>query len=270
VDQSVAVGAVIATIGEPGEAVSAPAAAAVATVATAAVAAPARPPATSVRVKASPLARRIAAALGIDLATLVGSGPNGRVIRADVERHAGRRPTSLAAGAAAADGSPQAAGSPSDGGTPDALTHLPLSRLQQTIARRMVESRTSIPDFELRREIDMSNVVALREQLRGVTDPPPSYNDFIVRAAALVLRELPRVNASYAGDALEIHSRVNVGIAVAAEGALAVPTIFDADRLPLASLRRGCAIARSRPPSCRAAPSRSPTWACSALTASRP
>jgi pyruvate dehydrogenase E2 component (dihydrolipoamide acetyltransferase) len=168
----------------------------------------------------------------VDLAALVGSGPHGRVIRADVERHAqaGAPSVALATGAAAAGGSPQA------GGAKGAVTRSTLSRLQQTIARRMVESRATVPDFELRREIDMSAVVALREQLRALADPVPSYNDFIVKAAALALRECPRVNGAYAEDAFETHSRVNVGIAVASEDGLLVPTIFDADRRSLAEI----------------------------------
>ena len=94
----------------------------------------------------------------------------------------------------------------------------------------MAESRATVPDFELRAEVDMAELVALREQLRAATEPLPSYNDFIVKAVALALREFPRVNGAYRDAELEEHSRVNVGIAVAAEDALVVPTIFDADR----------------------------------------
>ncbi len=115
-------------------------------------------------------------------------------------------------------------------------TGQPLSRLQQTVARRMAESRATVPDFELRCEVDMSRAVALREQLREISDPPPSYNDFIVKAAALALREFPRVNGAYVDARFETYSRVNVGIAVAAEDALVVPTIFDADTKSLAEI----------------------------------
>ncbi len=102
----------------------------------------------------------------------------------------------------------------------------------------MAQSRATVPDFELRCQVDMSAAVALREQLRAVLDPPPSYNDLIVKAVALALREFPRVNGSYQDGALETYSRINVGIAVAAEEALLVPTIFDADRKPLAEIGR--------------------------------
>jgi pyruvate dehydrogenase E2 component (dihydrolipoamide acetyltransferase) len=253
---SVAVGTVIATVGQPGEtgddagarlghrgagstdaAVPAAAMAARDTASPPATAPPpgtAPPPAVAPtgRVKASPLARRIAAELGVELATLTGSGPQGRVIRADVERSA-QESTPTGNGVGAASGpAPSAAGATAKG----EATHEQLSRLQQTIARRMAESRATVPDFELRAEIDMSQAVALREQIREVTQPAPSYNDFIVKAAGLALREFPRVNGAYRDGSFERYSRVNVGIAVAAQDALLVPTIFDADRRSLAEI----------------------------------
>ena len=176
------------------------------------------------RVKASPLARRIAAELGVDLATLIGSGPNGRVIRADVEGSTARAPATRAgteSNAGPAKGEP---------------TRRELTRVQRTIARRMAESRATVPDFELRCEVDMSQAVAVREQLRALCDPPPSYNDLIVKAAALALTEYPRVNGSYRDAEFESFPRVNIGIAVAAQDALVVPTIFDADRKTVAEI----------------------------------
>jgi pyruvate dehydrogenase E2 component (dihydrolipoamide acetyltransferase) len=171
------------------------------------------------RPRASPLARRIAAELDVDLAGLAGSGPQGRVIRADVER-----------AVAAANGAPPATvGAPASTAAKGQPSVQELTRLQRTIARRMAESRATVPDIELRNEVDMSEVVALRERLREVSDRPPSFNDFIVKAAALALRESPRVNGAYRDGRFEAYPRVNVGIAVAAEDALVVPTIFDAD-----------------------------------------
>jgi pyruvate dehydrogenase E2 component (dihydrolipoamide acetyltransferase) len=102
----------------------------------------------------------------------------------------------------------------------------------------MAESRATVPDFELRCEVDMSAVVGLRDRLRDVTDPVPSYNDFIVKAVALALREFPRVNGAYRDGRVETYSRINVGVAVAAGEALVVPTIFDADRLSLGEISR--------------------------------
>jgi pyruvate dehydrogenase E2 component (dihydrolipoamide acetyltransferase) len=113
-----------------------------------------------------------------------------------------------------------------------------LSRLQRTVARRMAESRATVPDFELRCEVDMSEIVELRKRLRDVTDPLPSYNDFIVKGVALALRQFPGVNGAYHDATVETYSRVNVGVAVAADEALVVPTIFDADRLSLGEISR--------------------------------
>jgi pyruvate dehydrogenase E2 component (dihydrolipoamide acetyltransferase) len=249
---SVAVGAVIAVVGDAGEETGVPArsqaapgtSAAPSTSATSGtssgtaaasgtgaasgtVAAPPAPTGTGGRVKASPLARRIAAELGVDLGTLAGSGPHGRVIRSDVERSAAQ------AGGGAGNGVDTR---PAAGGAKGETTRQDLSRLQQTIARRMAESRATVPDFELRCEVDMTRAVALREQLRDVCERPPSYNDFIVKAAALALREFPRVNGSYRDAAFEQYSRVNVGIAVAAQDALVVPTIVDADTKSLTEI----------------------------------
>jgi pyruvate dehydrogenase E2 component (dihydrolipoamide acetyltransferase) len=198
--ESVAVGAPIAVLGEAGENIE-----------VGAQVAGARRP------KASPLARRIAAERGVDLAAVAGSGPKGRVTRADVDR------------AAPALGSTPAPAPAAVNGAKGGSTVHPLSRSQQTIARRMAESRATVPDIELRAEVQAHELAALREQLRGVTDPTPSLNDFIIKASALALRRFPRVNAAYRDGAVERFERVNVGVAVAAEETLLVPTVFDAD-----------------------------------------
>ncbi len=228
---SAAVGAVIAVVGDAGEVAAAAAAAPARATGPAKTAAASPPAATSAtpagapspgpaRVKASPLARRVAAELGIDLSTLAGTGPQGRVVRADVERSAAHRDTG--------NGTSEALARPASA-KGETARH-PLTRMQQTIARRMAESRATVPDFELRAEVDMSELVDLRRQLQAATDTPPSYNDFIVKAVALALREFPRVNGSYREGAVEEHARINVGIAVAADDVLLVPTVVDADR----------------------------------------
>jgi pyruvate dehydrogenase E2 component (dihydrolipoamide acetyltransferase) len=105
-----------------------------------------------------------------------------------------------------------------------------LTRTQQVVARRMAESKATIPDFTLDVEVDMEAAVDLRAQLKAL-DPPvvPTYNDMVVKASALALREYPRANGSYRDGRFELHGRVNVGVAVAAQDALVVPTVFDAD-----------------------------------------
>jgi pyruvate dehydrogenase E2 component (dihydrolipoamide acetyltransferase) len=249
---TVPVGAPIAVIGEPGEELPAtPSAETLAAAAappgtsapTAAPPPPSPPSLTGERPKASPLARRLAAELDVDLAALAGSGPNGRVIRADVQRAAtqadgGARPTTEAA---ALPSAPEQVGSAKG----EVTTHQ-LTRLQRTVGRRMAESRATVPDFELRCGVDMSAAVDLRKRLQDVADPVPSYNDFVVKAVALALREFPRVNASYRDGAVETYSRINIGIAVAADDALVVPTISDADRLSLGEIARSARALAAR------------------------
>jgi pyruvate dehydrogenase E2 component (dihydrolipoamide acetyltransferase) len=178
----------------------------------------------SPRVKASPLARRVAEERGVDLAGLKGSGPGGRIVKADVE----------SAGAPAA--APQMAAPAETAGTETAkgtTTYQDLTRLQQVVSRRMSESKATAPHFYLQSEIDMSAAVEARSRLKKLTpegEVVPSFNDMIVKACALALREFPLANGAYRDGRFELYSRVNVGVAVAAQDALVVPTVFDADR----------------------------------------
>jgi len=178
---------------------------------------PTAPPADEGRrVKASPLARRIAKDAGVDLATLTGSGPGGRIVRADVEKASAEVPA----------GAP---GETAKGQT----TYQDLTRLQQVVARRMAESKATAPHFYLQAEIDMSAAVEARARLKAMTpegEVVPSFNDMVVKACALALREHPLANGAYRDGRFELYSRVNVGVAVAARDALVVPTVLDADR----------------------------------------
>jgi pyruvate dehydrogenase E2 component (dihydrolipoamide acetyltransferase) len=115
------------------------------------------------------------------------------------------------------------------------------TRSQQLIARRMAESKATVPEFTLQADVDMEAAVAMREQLKEVaTDerPAPSYNDMVVKACAIALREFPRANGAYRDGRFELYGRVNVGVAVAAEDLLVVPTVFDADRKGLGEIAR--------------------------------
>ena len=248
------------------------------------------------RVKASPLARRVARERGVDLGGLRGSGPGGRIVRADVQAAQPRgaagappreeqAPQVQAAQPSGAAGAPpreeqapqlqaaqprgvaeegaregaapqraaeRAVGAPRIGAAEVAsakgeTTEVELSRTQHTIARRMAESKATIPHFALEAEVDMEDCVALRAQLKGVApagEPIPTYNDMVVKACALALRAHPRANASYRDGRLAVHGRVNVGVAVATEGdglqggTLVVPTVFDADRKALGEIAR--------------------------------
>ena len=209
----------------------------------AAAPAPAASSAPHRRPPASPLARRIARELGLDLAGLVGSGPGGRIVKRDVEAAARNgAPAPEGAGAPAPEGAgapaPPTEGEPAPPPEPPAAAPRlqPLSSLQRTVARRMAQAKATVPDFVLWSDVDMNACVELREQLRALSDRAPSLNDMVVKAAALALREHPRAGATFRDDAIELHDRVNVGIAVAAQDALVVPTIFDADRKSLAEI----------------------------------
>jgi pyruvate dehydrogenase E2 component (dihydrolipoamide acetyltransferase) len=199
---------------------------------------------TDGRVKASPIARRMAKELGVDLAALQGSGPGGRIVKSDVEAAAsdgGKAEEAPAVEPEKEEEKAPAAPVSGDAGSGRGETTIEdLTRLQQTIARRMAESKATAPDFLLTCEVDMAEAVEFRKQLKAAAgdDPTPSFNDFVVKASALALREFPRVNGAYRDGKFELYSRINIGVAVAGMDALIVPTIFDADRKSLGEIAR--------------------------------
>jgi pyruvate dehydrogenase E2 component (dihydrolipoamide acetyltransferase) len=198
------------------------------------------------RVKASPLARRIASELGVDLAQLAGSGPGGRIVKRDVEQasSAGGAPVGETGGSGPAVATP----GPSSGSPETAKGNvevIELTKLQQVVARRMSESKAVAPHFYLATEVDMSAAVAARARIKEISgegEAVPSFNDMVVKACAIALKRFPRANGAYKDGRFELYSRINVGIAVAADDALVVPTIFDADKK---GLREIAADARS-------------------------
>jgi pyruvate dehydrogenase E2 component (dihydrolipoamide acetyltransferase) len=222
------------------------------------------------RPKASPVARRIAREQGIDLATLQGTGPGGRIVKADVEAAAsGGAAAPAAEPAAPAPAAPAPASEPAAAPAPAAepaaapAAQVPpppapavaetgtakgdvaiqeLTRTQQVIARRMAESKATVPEFTISTDVDMEAAVELRGQLKVAVEQTggavPSYNDMVVKAAAIALREFPRANGSYKDGHFELYSRVNIGVAVAAQEALIVPTVFDADKKSLGEIAR--------------------------------
>jgi pyruvate dehydrogenase E2 component (dihydrolipoamide acetyltransferase) len=202
--------------------------------------------AASSRVKASPVARRVADALGIDLAELTGSGPQGRVGRRDVEAAAAREPDGISASplVASAPEVPVPVSEPAQAPVPAAAESVKgqtaiveLSRVQATIARRMAEAKASQPDFALTVDVEMDAAVELRARFKELGNPVvPSYNDLVVRASALALRKHPRANGAFRDGRFELYPRVNVGVAVAVADALLVPTVVDADRLSLGAI----------------------------------
>lgn len=168
------------------------------------------------RVKASPLARKIAKERGVDLMLVVGSGPGGRIIKKDIESLL----TQLAAG------TPPAA---QEELPPLVAKDIALSQMRQTIARRLLESKSAIPHFYVTVAVDMSRAVALRESLKASGAGPVSYNDMIIRACALALRRFPEVNASFMGEFIRLYDHIHIGMAVAIPDGLITPIIRDAD-----------------------------------------
>jgi pyruvate dehydrogenase E2 component (dihydrolipoyllysine-residue acetyltransferase) len=184
-------------------------------------------------VKASPMARAIARDHGIDLSTVAGSGPGGRVVKADVEALAagdGR----AAPAAAPAPAAPAAAPTPAPAAPPpEDVEEIPLSNMRKTVARRLVESMQSAPHFYLTIKVDADALLGFRADLnQRLADQGVklSVNDLLVKACAVTVRTHPNINVSWAGDKILRHRRVNVGIAVAVEGGLIVPVVRDADQ----------------------------------------
>jgi pyruvate dehydrogenase E2 component (dihydrolipoamide acetyltransferase) len=240
----VALGAPLCAIGKPGEAAPAPAPKAPAAPAAApAAATPARatapspapapapapqpPPAPAAapvpagRIKASPLARKLAAAKGLDLARITGSGPGGRIRRADV----------LAAAAAPAPATARQLGSVLSKGPIQEERAVAVSNMRGAIARRLLESKTQLPHFYVEIEIDAAPLTALREQLNAALEGDGvklSVNDFILKASAEALRRVPQVNASWEGNQIRYFAAAHVSFAVAIEDGLITPVVRDA------------------------------------------
>ncbi|MXU66330.1 pyruvate dehydrogenase complex dihydrolipoamide acetyltransferase [Oceanomicrobium pacificus] len=207
-------------------------------------AAPAAPKAADGdRIFASPLARRIAADKGLDLAAIKGSGPHGRIVKADVEN---AKPEAAKPAEAAA--APAAKSAPAAG--PDAETvrkmyadreyeEVTLDGMRKTIAARLSEAKQSIPHFYLRRDIQLDALMAFRAQLNKALEPRGvklSVNDFIIKACALALQQVPDCNAVWAGDRVLKLKPSDVAVAVAIEGGLFTPVLRDADSKSLSAL----------------------------------
>jgi pyruvate dehydrogenase E2 component (dihydrolipoamide acetyltransferase) len=193
-------------------------------------------PSADGKTRASPMARHIASEHGLDISSISGSGPQGRVIRADVE-------AALSSQDAAKPLSPQSSGlnlSPLPSAEDD--ERVPLSQMRRTIARRMAESTRTIPHFFLTTSVDATEMVKLRkqilEQLADEGGVKISFNDMVVKAAALALRKIPEVNVSFAEDSLIHHKHVHMGIAVATERGLIVPVVRDVDQKTLSQIAR--------------------------------
>ncbi|MEZ4564431.1 MAG: dihydrolipoamide acetyltransferase family protein [Thermomicrobiales bacterium] len=201
------------------------------------------------RLRASPLVKRLAAEHGIDLSGIAGTGPGGRIVRDDIAAllTGAPRPAAPAAPAAApvaapavaAAPAPVAATVPGPSGRPAGIPH-DLSKIRRTTGRRMLESKTNQPHFYVTVEVDMLKAGELREMIneQAPEDGKVSFNDLIVKAAALALREFPNLNSSLENDQLIEHPNIDINVAVAIEGGLIAPFIPDADKMGLISIAR--------------------------------
>lgn len=222
-------------------AASAPAAAAPA--ATAATAAPSAAPAAapvaapaSGRVTASPLARRIAGDAGLDIRSIQGSGPGGRIVKRDIEAAMqGQGARAAAPAATAAAPAPSFRPAPSFNG--EAFRDEPLTQIRKTIAKRLSESIGPIPTFYLTAEFDLSRAADLRSAAAELGDAfKVSFNDIILKAVATALTQHPEVNAHWLGDKIRYFNTVHLGMAVATDDGLIVPVIFDAQTKGMAQI----------------------------------
>jgi len=190
-------------------------------------------PAATGAVRSSPLARRLASERGVDLGTLQGSGPNGRIIKRDVENApAGGAPSAGAGRAAAAPSAPAIS---REGDYQD----VPLNNIRKVIAKRLSESIGPIPTFYLTVELDLTRVMEMRSAMAELGDEfKVSVNDVLLKAIAVALSQHPEVNAHWLGDRIRYFNRVHLGMAVATDDGLIVPVIWDADTKGMAQISR--------------------------------
>ena len=180
------------------------------------------------RLRASPLARRLAAQRGVDLSRLQGSGPGGRIVRIDVER------AQAVAPAPAPVAAPPAAAPAGSGAS--AFTEVPHSSMRRTIARRLAESKSTIPHFYLTVECRMERLLALRAEINAAASRKISVNDFIVRAVAVALREVPQANVGWTDTAMRQYAQADVAVAVSTDTGLITPIVRAADRKTLSQI----------------------------------
>lgn len=210
------------------------------------------------RLRASPLVKRLAEEHGLDLHNIAGTGPGGRIVKDDImpfvtgakPSPAPAQPVAAVSAAPAAPTPPPASPAPSASGRPAGIAR-ELSKIRRTTGKRMTESKQAIPHFYVTSEVDMGAAIAFREQVNAqMTDDASkvSFNDLVVKAAALALREFPNLNASMEGDTLYDHPNIDINMAVAIEGGLIAPFIPDADQKSLGTIARSAKdlISRAR------------------------
>ncbi|KAA9155835.1 2-oxo acid dehydrogenase subunit E2 [Microbacterium lushaniae] len=212
--------------------------------------APAEPDDSGERLFASPLVRRLAAEQGVDLAGVSGTGPHGRIVRRDLERHLAGLPAEAAAaeaagtaapaeaaapaGAVAEPSAPQAPASPAEGAA--TYEDIPVDRMRRAIARRLTESKSTVPHFYLVADCRADALLELRTRVNESAPRKISVNDFVLKAVAAALVDVPAANAIWLGDSIRRFTGVDVAVAVATDGGLLTPVVRGVDRLPLSQV----------------------------------
>lgn len=182
------------------------------------------------RVKASPLARKLAAEKGIDISKVQGSGDNGRIIKKDIDTYVpSAQPTSAESKAPAKAAAPIVSGQ-------ESFDEVPVSQMRKTIAKRLAESKFSAPHFYLTMSIDMDRAVESRAKINETAPVKISFNDFVLKACAIALTQHPKVNSSWLGDKIRFNKHVHIGVAVAVEEGLLVPVVRFADSKSLSKI----------------------------------
>jgi pyruvate dehydrogenase E2 component (dihydrolipoamide acetyltransferase) len=182
------------------------------------------------RLFASPLVRKLAAQHGVELTDIAGSGPNGRIVRRDLERHLAQAPATPAAPAPATPSAPAAATAPTAGAAYD---DVPLDRMRRAIARRLTESKSTVPHFYLVADCRVDALLELRRSVNDAAARKVSVNDFVLKAVAGALVDVPEANAIWNGDSIRRFSGVDLAVAVATDGGLSTPVVRGVDRMPL-------------------------------------
>lgn len=194
--------------------------------------------ADTTRIKASPLAKKLAAEKGIELQNLKGTGDNGRIIKRDIEEaekqgitHREPQPSEPAQPATAPQTqAPEVPEPPQNGQAGASYEDVPLSQMRKTIAKRLAESKFTAPHFYLTMDINMDQAIIARKRINEISDVKTSFNDLITKAASVALKRNPKANASWLGDSIRYYHHVNTGVAIAVEEGLVVPVIYDADQ----------------------------------------
>lgn len=185
---------------------------------------------TNDKVKASPLAKRIADEKGVNLSTISGTGPHGRIIKADV----------LEAGSSTACSSSKTAASTFNGRNPVETTMLPVSNMRKVIAKRLLESKQTVPHFYLTIDCELDKLLAVRQEMNAAAGEAAAYklsvNDFVIKATALALRDVPEANCSWGDNGIIQYNNIDVSVAVAIDGGLITPIVKNADQKSISTI----------------------------------